>query len=143
MKTPASTSHDEATSIELRKDPTLAAEYLRAALAEKDDPRVLLVALRQLAQAHGMAQVARRAKVERESLYRALSPTGNPRLSTLIAVLRGLGLALSVEPCIVVAAPHRRTRRTRGKAAKETASIAKKGRPGAGYAAEFGRRGRQ
>ena len=134
MKTPASTSHDEATCIELRKDPTLAAEYLRAALAEKDDPRVLLVALRQLAQAHGMAQVARRAKVERESLYRALSPTGNPRLSTLIAVLRGLGLALSVEPCIVVAAPHRRTRRTRGKAAKETARAATKRRRAGGAA---------
>ena len=111
-----SVSHDEALIAELREDPALAAEYLRAAIADSDEPRVLLVALRQIARAHGMAEVARRANIERESLYRALSPSGNPRLSTFIAVLRGLGLALAVEPASVAVRPHRRVRviRTRG-----------------------------
>ena len=63
-----------------------------------------------------MATVARRANIERESLYRALSAKGNPRLSTIVAILRGLGLALSVEPCGIVATPHRRVRVIRRKA---------------------------
>jgi len=44
-----------------------------------------------------MAKVAKAAGIERESLYRALSPRGNPRLSTLFAVTRAMGLALTVE----------------------------------------------
>ncbi|NBQ14057.1 MAG: hypothetical protein EBU31_05470 [Proteobacteria bacterium] len=63
-----------------------------------------------------MPALARRAKIERESLYRALSPKGNPRLSTIVAILRGLGLAISVEPIGIVAAPHRRLRAVRSKA---------------------------
>ena len=96
MTKSASTSHDDAVARELRDDPLLAAEYLRTAIADSDEPRVLLVALRQVAKAHGMPVVARRAKIERESLYRALSPKGNPRLSTIVAILRGVGLTLSV-----------------------------------------------
>ena len=117
MSKAPSTSHDDAVAQELRKDPVLAAEYLKAAIAQSGEPRVLLVALRHLAAAHGMPEVARRAKIERESLYRALSPKGNPRFSTIVAILGGLGLALSVEAAGAVAAPHRRIRvaRTRAK----------------------------
>jgi probable addiction module antidote protein len=92
-----SISHDEATIAELRKDPQLAAAYLREVLEEGDDPRVMLIALRQPAQAHGIAKVARAAGVERESLYRSLSAKGNPRLSTLVAVAKAIGLKLTVE----------------------------------------------
>ena len=81
----------------LRKDPKFAAEYLRAALEDEDEPRVLLVALRQLAQAHGIAKVAKAAGIERESLYRALSLRGNPRWSTLVAVTKAIGVRLTVE----------------------------------------------
>jgi len=49
MKRKASTSHDEATIRELRKSPEFAAEYLRAALEDADEPRVLLIALRRIA----------------------------------------------------------------------------------------------
>jgi len=42
--------------------------------------------------------VAKSARIERESLYRALSPQGNPRLSTLFAVIHALGLMLTVAP---------------------------------------------
>lgn len=81
----------------LRKDPGFAAEYLKAALEDEDEPRVLLLALRHLAQAQGIARVAKAAGIERESLYRALSERGNPRLSTLFAVARAIGVRLTVE----------------------------------------------
>ena len=97
MKRKASVSHDEAIVRQLRKDPDFAAEYLKSALDDTDEPRVLLVALRHLAKAQGIAKVARAAGIERESLYRALSPHGNPRLSTLVAVARAIGLKLTVE----------------------------------------------
>ncbi len=84
MKRKASISHDEAIIRRLRNDPDFAAEYLKAALEEEDEPRVLLIALRHLAQAQGIAKVAKAAGIERESLYRALSVKGNPRLSTLV-----------------------------------------------------------
>ena len=71
--------------------------YLKAALEDEDEPRVLLIALRHLAQAQGIAKFARAAGIERESLYRALSPRGNPRLSTLVAVTRAIGLRVIVE----------------------------------------------
>ena len=98
MKDKTSVSHDEVMVKRLRKNPAFAAEYLKAALEDAEEPRVLLVALRQLAEARGgMAKVAKAAGIERESLYRALSPRGNPRLSTLFAVTRAMGLTLTVE----------------------------------------------
>jgi len=98
MKRKASISHDEATVRELRDNPDFAAEYLRAALEDDDEPRVLLIALRRIAEARGgIAKVAKAAGIERESLYRALSAHGNPRLSTLVAVTRAIGLKLTVE----------------------------------------------
>jgi probable addiction module antidote protein len=97
MKRRTSISHDEAMAKRLRKDPEFAAEYLKAALEDTDEPGVLLIALRHLAQAQGIAKVAKAAGIERESLYRALSPKGNPRLSTLVAVTKAIGLKLTVE----------------------------------------------
>ena len=97
MKRKASIGHDEVMVRRLRKDPSFAAEYLKAALEDHDEPRVLLIALRHVAQAQGIARVARAAGIERESLYRALSAHGNPRLSTLVAVTKAIGLRLTVE----------------------------------------------
>jgi probable addiction module antidote protein len=97
MKRKPSASHDEAIVRRLRKDPEFAAEYLKAALEDEDEPRVLLISLRHVAQARGIAKVAKAAGVERESLYRALSARGNPRLSTLVAVTKAIGLRLTVE----------------------------------------------
>jgi len=97
MKRTASISHDKVMVRRIRKDPQFAAEYLRAALEESDEPRVLLLALRHVAQARGIAQIAKAAGVERESLYRALSANGNPRLSTLHAVAKAVGLRLTLE----------------------------------------------
>jgi probable addiction module antidote protein len=97
MRRTASSSHDVAIK-RLRSDPDFAAEYLEAALEDRDDPRVLLIALRHLAQAQGIAKVAKIAGIERESLYRALSAGGNPRLSTLIAVTKAVGFRITVVP---------------------------------------------
>lgn len=98
MKSKASVSHDVATVRELRNNPDFAAEYLKAALEDNDEPAVLLIALRRIAEAKGgIAKIAKAAGVERESLYRALSVRGNPRLSTLLAVTKAVGLRLTVE----------------------------------------------
>lgn len=98
MKRTASTSHDEALIKELQEDPEFAAEYLRAAMEDTEEPGVLLIALRRVAEARGgVAKIAKAAGIERESLYRALSRRGNPRWSTLVAVTRAMGLKLTVE----------------------------------------------
>jgi probable addiction module antidote protein len=107
----ARVSHDDAVARELRDDPALATAYLKAALAESGEPKVLLIALRQLVKAHGIARIAKEAQVERESLYRALSEKGNPRFSTIIAVVHALGLMLTVQPAST--ATRRRVRVTR------------------------------
>jgi probable addiction module antidote protein len=93
-----SVSHDESMIRELRADPKFAAEYLKVALEDTEEPAVLLIALRRIAEARGgIAKVAKAAGIERESLYRALSARGNPRLSTLVAVTKAIGLKLTVE----------------------------------------------
>ena len=81
---------------ELRADPVYAAEYLQAAMEDTEEPAVLLIALRHVSEAYGMADVAKAAGIKRESLYRALSPKGNPTLKTLTAVLKAVGLRLAV-----------------------------------------------
>ena len=68
MKRKASISHDEAVIRELRKNPEFAAEYLRAALEENDQPGVLLIALRRIAQSRGgIAKVAKAVGIERDA----------------------------------------------------------------------------
>ena len=95
-------SHHEMELAELRTDRELAAEYLKAAiesLDNQDDRAVGLLALRTVAEAYGgLGLVAAEASTSRESLYRALLPKGNPTLKTLLAVLKTVGMQLSVEP---------------------------------------------
>jgi probable addiction module antidote protein len=99
MKDKASVLHNDVMVKKLRTNRAFAAEYLKAAMQDTGEPQVLLVALRHIAEARGgVAKVAKAAGIERESLYRALSPRGNPRLSTLFAVTKALGLTLTVEP---------------------------------------------
>jgi probable addiction module antidote protein len=99
MTATVSRPHDDAVIEMLRNDPEFANEYLAAALDEVSEPggqAALLAALRQIAEAQGMSAVAERAGIPRESLYRALSPRGNPTIKTLLAVLKAAGLHLSV-----------------------------------------------
>ena len=99
MNAPRNVSHDEAVIAMLKADPNFTNEYLAAALEEAELPGgqvALLAALRHIAEAQGMSAVAARAGIPRESLYRALSPKGNPTIKTFLAVVRGAGLHLDV-----------------------------------------------
>jgi probable addiction module antidote protein len=95
-------SHHDAEVAELRADHGLAVEYLRAAMESLDNPddrAAGLLALRTVAEAYGgLGAVAAEAGISRETLYRTLSPKGNPTLRTLLAVLNTVGMRLSVEP---------------------------------------------
>jgi probable addiction module antidote protein len=98
MKAKTNVSYDEMINRKLREDRKFATEYLKAALEDTDEPKVLLIALRRITEARGgFAKIARAAGIERESLHRALSIRGNPRLSTLMAITRAVGLKLTVE----------------------------------------------
>ena len=97
---PTSRLHDEAVVELLREDPAFSAEYLAVALGDADEPggqeEALLRALRHVAEAQGMAKIAERAGLPRESIDKSLSAKGNPTLKTLLAVLNAAGLRLSV-----------------------------------------------
>jgi probable addiction module antidote protein len=77
-------------------DPNEAAAYLNAAL-EDNDQEVFLLALRDIADARGFSQVSRETSLNRENLYRMLSSSGNPQLSSLNSLLRSIGLRLAIE----------------------------------------------
>lgn len=72
-------------------------EYISAAL-EDPNPDVFLSAVRDVARARGMAQLARDAGLGRESLYKALTPGAKPRYDTILKLLRVLGVKLSASP---------------------------------------------
>jgi probable addiction module antidote protein len=89
--------------LESLKNPEEAAHYLSSCL-EDDDARVFLLALRDVADAHGgIRALSRDTRLNRESLYRMLSKSGNPSLESLAAVLNACGLRLAVQS----AAPRR------------------------------------
>ena len=69
------------------------AAYLEAAL-EEGDPSLVAAALGDIARAKGMSQLARETGLGRESLYKALSPSGNPEFATVLKVIEALGLRL-------------------------------------------------
>jgi|SRR5208282_5324417 len=71
------------------------ADYLEAVF-EEGDPTLVAHALGVVARAKGMAKIARATGLGRESLYKALSPGGNPELATVLKVMRALGLKLKV-----------------------------------------------
>lgn len=67
--------------------------YLEACL-EEGDPALIAHALGVIAKARGMSQLARDTGLSRESLYKALSGEGNPEFSTVMKVVKALGLRL-------------------------------------------------
>jgi probable addiction module antidote protein len=103
----------------LREDRKMAVEYARLAvesLNDSQDRAAGLLMLRALAEAYGgLGAIAERAGISRESLYRSLSPKGNPTMKTLIAVVNSMGLRLSVVE------PRKATKRTRAKATRKAA----------------------
>jgi probable addiction module antidote protein len=93
------TQPKQTSRIESLKDPKEAVVSLNVAFEKKEGNRgeAFLLALRQVAETFGIAQLAEEAKLSRESLYRTLSAKGNPRLSTVVALLDVLGLKLRIE----------------------------------------------
>lgn len=81
------------------QDPEEASLYLNEALKD-EDPRVFLLALKNVCEAQGeaMASLARQTKISRENLYRILSKKGNPKLNNVISLLSAVGFQLSVSP---------------------------------------------
>ncbi len=77
-------------------DPVEAAEYLNAAL-EDGSQEIFLMALKDVANAKGITEIARITDLNRENLYRILSTKGNPKLRSLNSVLNSVGLKLTVE----------------------------------------------
>lgn len=96
----AKTRSYQSALIERLKNPKEAAAYLNAAL-EDDDLRVFLVALRDVAEAHGgISYLAKETRLNRESLYRTLSKQGNPTIINLFHMLDALGLEISLKAAI-------------------------------------------
>ncbi|MCO5083317.1 MAG: putative addiction module antidote protein [Rhizobiaceae bacterium] len=71
--------------------------YIEAAF-EDGDPDLIKTALGNIARARGMTAIAKEAGVTRETLYKALSEEGDPRMSTLIGVINAMGFRLSIAP---------------------------------------------
>ena len=90
-------THDEAMAELYREDPAYALQLLNSIL-EDGDQSELLIALRQMAKAFGGVQaVAEQAHLNPTQLYRTLSPEGNPALSSFSAILKAMGMRLSVQ----------------------------------------------
>lgn len=90
--------HTEATIKSFRHDPKFAAAYLNAILKDGDQQE-LLIALRYMSEAFGgVHRVAGRARLNSTTLYRTLSPRGNPELKSFVGVLKAMGMRLSIEP---------------------------------------------
>jgi probable addiction module antidote protein len=94
MAKTVTTPWDPAEHLDTEED---MAAYLEAAL-EEGDPVLVAAALGDIARAKGMTQVAREAGLGRESLYKALSPGGNPEFATIMKVISALGLQLHAMP---------------------------------------------
>ncbi len=90
MKREKTTVWDVSEHLETEEDMVA---YLEAALTE-NDPALVVAALGDIARAKGMTQIAKQAGLGRESLYKALSPVGNPEFATVLKVIKALGLHL-------------------------------------------------
>ncbi|MFA7402807.1 MAG: addiction module antidote protein [Pelobacteraceae bacterium] len=92
-------SYDE-YHIEWLRDPENAAAFINAVI-EDNDKEAFLLALREVAQAQGgMTTIAEKTHVSRSSLYKTLSKRGNPEFNSISKLLHGMGLRLTVEPCL-------------------------------------------
>jgi len=92
-----SRAHDDAMAELYRKDPEFALQVINNILEDGDQGELLIV-LRQMAKAFGGVQtVADKAHLNPTQLYRTLSPTGNPALSSFSAILKAMGLRLAVQ----------------------------------------------
>lgn len=83
--------------LETLKDPNEAVLYLNTA-AEEGDPQLLLVALSQVARAHGVLHLSRKLSFTRMGLYKSFSKKGNPEFKTFMSLLDAAGVQLFFKP---------------------------------------------
>ncbi|CAM3814489.1 addiction module antidote protein [Polynucleobacter antarcticus] len=95
MRTSKRDKSYETSLLEALTDPKEAAAYLDAVM-ELEDQGAMLIALRQVAKANGMAEVARSASLGEKTLFKSLAESGNPTLDTVNRILHSVGLRLSV-----------------------------------------------
>ena len=90
----------EDSLIESLKDPIEAAAYLTVHIEDDSEyaEETFLLALKDVAKAYGIEKVAEKAKVGRESMYKTLSGSVNPKLKTLRSILDSVGLKMTIEP---------------------------------------------
>lgn len=91
-----STKDHQKSLLETLKDPKEAAEYLNAALEEGNN-ELFLLALKNVVKASGVTNIARKANLNRENLYKMLSEKGNPELASLWSILNSIGLKISID----------------------------------------------
>ncbi|VYU29647.1 DNA-binding protein [Metakosakonia massiliensis] len=96
---PAAVDHDSALIQELRDNPNYAEVYLQTALEEIYEPggvSAFLIALRQVIEARGgVGEIAKKSGIARQHIYRALSESGNPTLTTITELTRAAGVRLT------------------------------------------------
>ena len=98
-----SRSHDDAMAELYSNDPDFARQVINTILQDENgDQGELLIVLRHMTKAFGGVQaVAEQAKLNPTQLYRTLSPDGNPALSSFSAILKAMGMRLSVQPLVI------------------------------------------
>ena len=77
--------------------PEMICEYLKTTL-EEGDTDLLMVAIGNVAKAKGMTEIAQKADLNRQNLYKALSGNGAPKFDTVVKVLQAFGLKLTLAP---------------------------------------------
>jgi probable addiction module antidote protein len=82
-------------SSEYLDSPEMIHEYLKAAF-EQDDDELLITAIGNVAKAQGMTEIARKANLSRQNLYKALSPNSSPKFGTVKKVIEALGCKLAI-----------------------------------------------
>ena len=93
-----SVSHEESTIRSLSRDPEFAAEYINSVFTDGSQDEIM-TALRRVSEAYGgISRLASITGLNSNTLYRTLSPSGNPELKSLLAILSALGFELSVTP---------------------------------------------
>ena len=100
MKKKIKTKKYEDSLIKSLKNPIEAAAYLNVHIEDNGEyaEELFLIALKDVAKAYGIKEVAEKAKVGRESLYKTLSGSVNPKLNTLRSILDTMGLKMTIEP---------------------------------------------
>ena len=96
METLTVSDWDLAEEVVTKEDVVGTLEAVLELAIQENDPEFLFKAIGDIARSKGMAQIARDINLDRSSLYKSLSPAGNPSFFTIAKVLDSLGLQLSI-----------------------------------------------